>query len=81
MRWKVMLHQLRRAKNSRSYQNKSDSYRYQCDKRLRAKHPVIAETLPCMNGLNDRSVVHFQDKGTAMRKAPRLCAAAPNDGT
>lgn len=30
--------------------------------------------LPCMERLNDESEVHFKDKATAIRKAPRLCA-------
>lgn len=51
------------------------------DKNLPSETTLLSQKgLPCMERLNDESDVHFKDKATAMRKAPRLsmrCSARP----
>lgn len=50
------------------------------DKHLPSEIKLLS--LPCMNRLNDGNDIHFRDKATATREAPRLYATAPSyDGT
>lgn len=92
--WLMILDQLRKDEEVEFIYNIAYGHRYQWHRccQLMTSSPKSADkhlpseikllSLPCMNRLKDGNDIHFRDKATATREAPRLCATAPSyDGT